>query len=120
MTIDAGFARWLREGVRFAPATDAAIVALWGTIARTLDIVSCLATEDGAEDEAARQIAFMGAAIVIDDHVVDGLRHDLVGLPVTIKNDRLGYSAGVSVFVIGVAEAEQVSQTTLTVLRKLT
>lgn len=119
MTVDPAFARWLREGVIFAEAPDAAIAALWGELARISEITSCLATAAGAAAEGVRQIAFLGAALALDEHLVDGLRHDLFGQPVTIVGDRLGYEAGADVFVIGIAEADDLEQTTLTALRKL-
>lgn len=119
MTVDPAFARWLREGIAYVDATDAAIDAAWGELARITDITTPLATEAGAEDEGVRQIDFLGAPMAIDEHVVDGLRHDLIGQPVTLTIDQLGYAGGASVFVFGVAEAEELDQSTLTVLRKL-
>lgn len=120
MTVDAGFARWLKEGIIYASATDTAIETKWGARARSTDVGSPLATKAGAEAEAARQLAFLGGPLVIDDHVVAGLRADLIGQPVTLTINRLGYDAGVVVFVIGAAESDQVEQTTLTVVRRLT
>lgn len=119
MSVDAGFARWLKEGVIFAPAEDAAAAAKWGSLARSTDIVSALADEAGAQAEAARQLAFLAGPIAIDRHLVAGSRFDLIGQAVTIAGDRLGYEAGVTVFVIGAEEAAGTDQTTLTVLRRL-
>lgn len=119
MTVDAGFARWLREGVLFAPATDAAAAARWGDSARASDVVSGLATQAGAQAEAARQLGFLGGPLVIDEHYVAGARIDLVGSAVRLTADRLGYEAGADVFVIEAEELDQTDQTRLVVLRRL-
>lgn len=119
MSVDQEFARWLREGLMFERADDAVIAGLWGTLARETEIVSALALKGGASAEASRQIAFLGGVLAIDLHLVGGLRIDLLGRPVALVNDRLGYAAGPTVFVLGVAEAADTEQTTLTVLRKL-
>jgi hypothetical protein len=119
VTVDAGFARWLKEGVIFAPADDAATSALWGALARSSDIVSPLATKAGADAEGIRQIAFLKGPFVVDQHVVPGQRFDLLGRAVALTNPRLGYAGGVTVFVIGVEESEDVNLTALTVLRRL-
>ncbi|HEX8224463.1 MAG TPA: hypothetical protein VF605_11665 [Allosphingosinicella sp.] len=120
MTVDLEFARWLKEGVKFASADDAGVAAKFGALGRSTEIQSPLALLAGATAEAARQVAFLAGPLVVDTHLVDGLRADLLGQPVTIQADRLGYDAGVVVFVIGVEELAAVDQTTLTVLRKLT
>jgi hypothetical protein len=120
MSVDQGFARWLKEGAHFAAANDAQVAALFAELGRVTEIVSPLALKAGAEAEAARQIAFLGGVLVIDAHLVPGLRIDLLGQPVTMVVDRLGYDAGVTVFVLGVQEEEQTDQSVLTVLRKLT
>jgi len=119
MSVDPEFARWLREGILFAAAEDAAIAGLWGGLARETEIRSTLALKPGAEAEAARQVAFLGGVLVIDTHLVSGLRLYLLGRPVAIVGNRLGYEAGPTVFVLGVEEARDTDQSTLTVLRKL-
>jgi len=120
MTIDAGIVAYLKEGVLYAEVTDAGLAALWGELARETTIVSTLALSAGAAAEVARQQAFLAGPLAIETHDVPGLRIDLLGRPVTIVADRLGYSAGLVVFVIGVEEQDQVARTTLTVLRRLT
>lgn len=119
MTVDAGFARWLREGVLFAPANDAAIALRWGESARASEVRSGLATQAGAQAEAARQLAFLKEPIAVDEHLVPGSRADLLGRAVTISGDRLGYEAGADVFVIEVEELDTTAQTKLIVLRRL-
>ena len=120
MTVDPGFARWLREGALWTPADNATVLALYAAIAREVTAMSPLALKTGADAEAARQVAFLGGPLVIDTHLVPGARVDLIGQCVTIVADRLDYQAGVAVFVIGAAEADKTDQTVLTVLRKLT
>lgn len=119
MSVDPAFARWLREGAIYAEATDAAIEVLWAELARVTEAMSPLALQADAEAEAARQVEFLGGPLVIDRHLVAGLKSYLIACPVTIKGDRLGYAGGVSVFVIGVAEQAGADHTQLTVLRKL-
>lgn len=120
MSVDAEFARWLREGVKFATVDDATIAALWAELARVSEITSPLALEAGAEAEGERQIEFLGGPLAIDEHLLAGLRFDLFGKAVTLVVDRLDYTAGAVVFVIGVEELEETEQTKLTVVRKLT
>lgn len=119
MNVDPGIARWLKEGVIFASAEDAAIVASWAGLARSSDTFSPFATKAGAEAEAARQLAFLKGPLVLDEHLVAGSRFDLIGCPVTITGDWLGYAAGAVVFVVGAAEVEDVDETRLTVVRRL-
>jgi hypothetical protein len=119
MSVDQGFARWLREGAYFAEASDAQVAGMFAQLARVSEIVSTLALKAGAEAEAARQLAFLKWPLAIDTHLVPGLRADLIGQPVAIRGDRLGYDAAPTVFVIGVAEQDGTDQTLLTVLRKL-
>lgn len=120
MNVDPGFAQWLKDGVLFASADDAQVAAIWAAVARVTEVTSPLALKADADAEAARQAAFLGGPLAIDDHLVDGQRADLLGKAVTITSARLGYGAGASVFVIVVAEADDQNLTTLTVLRKLT
>lgn len=117
---DAAFAQWLRDGVLYEASTDAALAAAWGPDAVETEIVSPLALLADAATEAARQQGFLGGPLAVETHDVPGLRLDLHLRPVTIVADRLGYDAGLTVFVIGVEEQQDARRTTLTVLRKLT
>jgi hypothetical protein len=130
MSVDQEFARWLREGVLFTAAESAAVAAAWGALARTTEIRSPLALAAGADAEAARQLAFLSGPLVEDLHVVDGLRADLIGQAIVLKANppdgelangtrQLGYEMGVTVFVIGVQEHDELEQTTLLVLMVL-
>jgi hypothetical protein len=117
--VDPEFARWLKEGAVYAAADDAAIAAIFGALARVTEVMSPLALAAGADAEAARQLAFLAGPLVLEVVVVKGLRIDLIGCPVTLTGDRLGYEASPSVFVLGVEEHDAVELTTLVVLRKL-
>jgi hypothetical protein len=119
MPVDAGTVDWLKTGGLFEASTSAGIAAAFGADAAETEIMSCLALLAAATTEAARQQAFLGGPLAIDVHDVPGLQASLIGRPVTIVSDRLGYDAGLVVFVIGVEEAELVKRTKLTVLRKL-
>lgn len=119
MPVDAAIVEWLKQGALFASATDAGVGAAWGADASETEIVSPLALEADAAAEATRQQAFLEGPLVVEVHDVPGLRSDLFGRPVTIVANRLGYDAGVVVFVIGVEEQERVERTRLTVLRRL-
>jgi hypothetical protein len=119
MSIDTATIEWLKKGALFEAATDAGVAAAWGATAVEAEIISPLATSAAAATEAARQQAFWEGPMAVETHDVPGLRSDLLGLPVTIVADRLGYEGGLAVFVIGVEEAESVRRTQLTVLRRL-
>jgi hypothetical protein len=120
MGIDAATVEWLKEGVLFEASTDAGVAAAWGDLAVESKIVSPLALAAAAATEAARQQTFLEGPLAVEVHDVAGLRTDLFCRPVTITSDRLGYEAGLDVFVIGVEESVQVARTQLTVLRRLT
>jgi hypothetical protein len=119
MTVDAGQVAWLKRGALFAQSTDAGQDAKWGAEAIETEIVSALAFAGDALVEAARQIGFLAGPLAIETHDVPGLRSDLYGRAVTVQADRLGYEAGLTIFVIGVEEHERVERTTLTVVRRL-
>lgn len=119
MSVDAGLAAWLKEGMLYASATDAGIATAWGTEAVETTMISPLALLGAAAAEAARQQAFFEGPLAVEVHDVAGLRSDLLGKPVTIVCDRLGYAAGLTVFVIGYEEQAKVDRTNLTVLRRL-
>lgn len=118
--VEAEFGAWLRLSNLVARATSDELAALWEGVAATGSVVSALADKNDAEVEAARQISLFGAPLVIDMMQVAGLRLDLFARPVTLQATRAGYEGGVTVFVIGVKEMDQVEMTNLTVLRKLT
>lgn len=116
---DSAVVEWLKKGALFAPATDAALGAAWGTDALETEIVSCLALSGATATEAGRQQAFLGGPLVIERHNVPGLHQALIGRPVTITIARLGYDAGLTVFVIDAVELKAVVRTELVVIRRL-
>lgn len=117
--VDPGYALWLKAKALFVESTNATVDGAWGTRATISERVSPLATKAAADTEAARQRALLEAPMVIDRLSVPGLRSDLIGQPVTLTADRLGYAGGVVCFVIGVVEMEKVERTMLTVLRRM-
>jgi hypothetical protein len=120
MTVDAGTIVWLREGIIWSPTTDSAVDAAFGTLALETDIISCLALSADAAAESARQQGFLKGPLAVEVLTgIKGQRSDLIGKPVTITCDRLGYDAGLTVFVIDAAEQESTDRTTLKVLRRL-
>jgi hypothetical protein len=119
VSVDGGLVEWLKQGALFASATDAAVVAAWGNDGRETEIMSCLALEADAAAEAARQLAIMKGSVAFERHDIKGLRADLIGKPVTITCDRLGYDAGLTVFVIDAEERKGTERTDLIVLRRL-
>lgn len=120
MTVDSGYAAWLKTDARYATATVAGASAAWGDKALDSKIISPLANQSDAVTEGAAQAAFLAGPLARDSVVVPGLRKDLLGRLVTITADRLGYEAGADVFVIGVRESDSSRMTTLTVLKRLT
>ena len=120
MALDGATVEWLKEGALFASATDSGIASAWGADALETSIMSPLALAADAATEAASQQAFLEGPVAVEVHDVPGKRIDLLGRPVTLTVARLGYDAGVAVFVIGAEEMQQVERTRLTVLRRLT
>ena len=120
MAVDAATVQWLKDGAMFVIAADAGVATAWGTDGLETDIVSPIAVAADAATEADRQQQFLEGPLVEEAHDVPGRRSDLLGRPVTLTCDRLGYDAGVAVFVIGVDEAARPGRTILTVLRRLT
>src|SRR3954469_9006903 len=110
MAVDAGIVAWLKQGILWAAATDATLAANWGVDALETELVSCLALAAGAAAEQARQAAFLGGPLAIETADVKGLRSDLVGKPLTITCDRLGYDAGLTVFVIAAQEQDEIER----------
>jgi hypothetical protein len=120
MAVDAETIVWLKEGVLWSPTTDAGVASAFGNDALETDIVSCLALASDAAVESARQQGFLEGPLAVEVLTgIKGQRADLIGRPVTITCDRLGYNSGLTVFVIDVQEQEGTDRTTLKVLRRL-
>jgi len=118
MQIDAATIEWLKAGAKWEVSTGAGVAAAWGSDAAITEIVSALALASDASVEAARQQGFFEGPIAIERHVVPGLKAYLRGRLVTLTADRLGYDAGLDVFVISVEEQDG-GLTALIVLRRL-
>jgi hypothetical protein len=117
--VDSALVTWLKDGALYASATDASVATKWGDTAIESTIMSAYALGSAATAEAVRQQDFLEGPTVIESHNVPGLRSDLMGRPVTIVAEQLGYAGGIVVFVIGTEEQANVERTVLTVLRKL-
>jgi len=118
-TVDPGYAAWLKTTARNVGATIAGSTATWGDAAVDSTVVSPLAFKADAQAEATYQAQFLAGPLARDTAVVPGLRRDLIGRPVTLFGDRLGYEDGAVVFVVGATEAERARTTTLTVIKRL-
>lgn len=116
--VEAGLRAWLQAPAKYANAANAALPAGLQGAAVDQEVISPLAVKAAAQAENARQIAFLGRPLALDRHIVKGQRRDLIAKPITLKGDKLGYEAGIPVFVIEVDERED-DMTALTVLRKL-
>lgn len=110
-------AEWLGS-----PATKSIAVSVtataWGTDSAVRDTISAFSDKASADAEAARQIAFIEMPKVIETLSVVGQRYDLIGRPVTLTSQGMGYEAGLTVFVIAAEENE--GRTILTVIRRMT
>lgn len=98
---------------------DVARKQRWGTIGISTSRMTTLAEEADAAAEGARQLAFLGGPLVIEEHLVEGAWANRVGQVISVTGPRLGYQAGIIVFVIGVADDRATQTSRLTVLRRL-
>jgi hypothetical protein len=117
VAVDAGFIAYLKsEGLyTSAPSPNA---AQWPKGSEAV-IMSPILTRANAVTEATRQAAFLGGPNAKDRVLVKGLRRDLIGKCITVKNARLGYGGvGAKVFVLGAQENAN-RTTTLTVVKRL-
>lgn len=119
--VDPLYAQWLMADAKWQVTTDAALNARWGSTAQTTERVTTLATKGDAIVEGARQIAFLGGGgpLAIEEHELAGAWRQYLGQVVTLTIDRLGYEAGLDVFVIGAADNMATGTSTLTVIRRL-
>lgn len=117
MTVDAGYADWLKTDARYVTYTVAGAAAAWGDNAVDSKVISPLALKADATTEVAAQAAFLTGPLARDRHVVQGLRKDLIGQLVTLVNSQLGYASGALAFVLGAQEGD--ATTTLFVLKRM-
>lgn len=115
--VDQGLVQWLKSPALYTSISNTLPSGL-NAAAIESEIISPLLTKAAADAELVRQLTVLGGPLVADRHVVKGQRRDLVGKPITMQGEFLGYDAGYAVFVI---EAEELDNnvTALTVLRKL-
>lgn len=89
--VDPVFAQWLQDRALFHLEADATLSARWGDRAQSTERVTPLALQADAEDEAARQIGFLGGPLVEDEHLIEGEWRALLGQVITIEGLQLGY-----------------------------
>jgi hypothetical protein len=117
--VDPIFAQWLQEEGLWLVAEDAAGIARWGADAIKSERMTCIALRADADIEAARQLLFMRGPLVVDEHVLAGEWRQYRGQVITLTIDRLGYDAGVGVWVLGAEDNKATGLSTVTVLRSL-
>lgn len=118
-TVDPIFAQWLQDEGLWALKEDAPAIVKWATGAITAERMTSIAFQADAEAEATRQLAFMGGPLVIDVHTLRGEWRKYRGQVITITGDKLGYDAGINVFVLAAADSLATGLSTVSVLRKL-
>lgn len=117
-TVSPSDARWLQDGHLTAVANDPAIKASWGTTARASQINSVISGGIDAQEEAERELDFLGQPLALEQLTVPGLKYYLLGRTVRLLADRVGYATAPRVLVIGAAEQED-GTTQLQVLRRM-
>ena len=120
-SVDPLLAQWLTSDAYREVVTDAVLAARWGDRAQTTERITTIATKADAAAEGARQIAFLGGGgpLVTEEHSLEGQWAPYLGCVVTLTIDRLGYDAGLNVFVIGVEDDRASGISTVTVIRRL-
>ncbi len=118
-SVDPIFAQWLQDGGLWRVENDAALSARWGAKAVTAERMTCLATLAGATAEQTRRAAFFNAPLAVEEHLLIGQWVGFVGQVITISGGRLGYDAGIAVFVTGADDNRATGLSRVTVLRRL-
>lgn len=117
--VDPVYAQWLQSEGLWQVSDDAALRARWGETAQTSERMTTIALKADAAAEAARQLAFLGGPLVIEEHVLLGEWGAYLGRVITVTIDRLGYDAGLNVFVIGAEDNRSDGTSRVTVVRRL-
>lgn len=117
--VDPVFAQWLQAEGLFQVSEDAVLRARWGDKALTTERMTTIALKADATAEGARQLAFLGPVAVIDEHLLLGEWRDRRGQVITLTVAKLGYDAGVDVFVLGAEDDRAAGTSRVTVLRRL-
>lgn len=118
-SVDPVYAQWLQSEGMWAVSTDAMLSARWGASVQTSERMTTLAEKADADAEAARQIAFMGGPLVPDEVILRGAWAGYLGQVITVTIDRLGYDAGVDVFVLRAEDDWSTGISRVNVLRRL-
>lgn len=118
-SVDPLFAQWLQNEGLWLVSQDAALAARWGSLALTTERMTTIASKADAAAEATRQLAFLGPPAVIDEHLLVGEWAAYRGQVITLTIKRLGYDAGVAVFVLGAEDDRAAGTSRVTVLRRL-
>lgn len=117
--VDPVYAQWLQSEALQALSESAPLRGRWGNDALTTKRMTTLATKADAMAEGARQLAFLGGPLVVDEHLLLGEWRDRIGQVITLTISQLGYDGGVAVFVIGAQDNRAAGTSTVTVLRRL-
>lgn len=118
-TVDPVFAQWLMDQARWQVSEDAVLKARWGETAEISESVTTIAFKVDAEAETARQLAFLGGPLVEDEHLLVGEWAAYLGQVITLTIDKLGYDAGVDVFLISAEDDRSAGTSRIKVLRRL-
>lgn len=123
MSVDPLFAQWLQDEARWTLRESATITARWGESAIVTERVTSMAFLADAQDEADRQLAFMGGPLVEDQHILsigaEGGWVQYIGQVITLTGADLDYDAGVEVFVLSAEDDRATGLSTVVVLRRL-
>lgn len=117
--VDPIFAQWLQSAALWHVEVNDVLASRWGDAALTTERLTTIASKADAEAEALRQLTFLGAPAVIDEHMLEGEWAAYLGSVINLTSDQLGYDLGVDVFVIGVEDDRSVGTSRVTVIRRL-
>lgn len=70
---DSAYALYLQSPERLFVSTDATLATRWGDLARSVETSSCLTTETDANNEALRELAFLGGPLAREAAIVAGI-----------------------------------------------
>lgn len=113
------YAEWLQSESLWVTAEDGGIAAAWGDDALKAERLTGLATKVGADEEAVRQLAFMGLPMAREVHQLVGRFTPFIGKTITLLCNRLGYDAGLNVLVLGAVDNLGTGTSVVTVLRRI-
>lgn len=116
--VDPLYAQWLQGEVLYATRADAALAGRWGDAATVSERLTGIATRTDALAEADRALTFLSRGpFAIDVHQLVGADwHRQLGQVVNLTADRLGYDAGIDVFVLGAEPDRSTGLSQVTVL----